>query len=79
MASATEIQSVVMTGTVRVDGDTVRADAPPVRGHSYYYLLWRTRPSHPWHSEEFDSRTLAHRRYFELIERGVEAYLEKRR
>jgi hypothetical protein len=44
-----------------------------------YYLLWRKRPAQPWHSEEFDSRSQAHQRYFTLVERGVEAYLERRR
>jgi len=76
MASATEIKSAAMTGTVRVD-DTVRVEGTPARAHTYY-LLWRTRPSHPWQSEEFDNRNQAHHRYFELIQRGVEAYLEKR-
>jgi len=80
MASATEIRaeikSAAMTGTVRVD-DTVRVGTPSVRATTYY-LLWRTRASQPWHSEEFDSRNRAHHRYFELIQRGVEAYLEKR-
>ena len=70
MASATEIKSAATTGTVRVEGKSARAQT--------YYLLWRTRPSHPWQSEEFDNRNQAHHRYFELIQRGVEAYLEKR-
>jgi hypothetical protein len=43
-----------------------------------YYLVWRPRPSQPWQSEEHASRTLAHNRYFALIQRGYEAYLEKR-
>jgi len=43
-----------------------------------YYLAWRIRPNHPWRSEEFESRTQAHRRYFSLLERGAEAYLERR-
>ena len=44
-----------------------------------YYLVWRTRPNHPWHSEELYSRIDAHNRYLALIQRGVEAYLERRR
>lgn len=64
------------TGTVRVD-DTVRAIQAAER-LAAYYLVWRTRPSHPWHSEEFMSRRQAHQRFFELTERGFEAYLEKR-
>ena len=44
-----------------------------------YYLLWRTRAMQAWHSEEFDRRLTAHERYLALIERGVEAYLERRR
>ena len=77
MASELEIRNAALTGTVRFDGDTVRVEAGPARP-TVYYLVWRTRPSHPWRSEEFESRTLAHRRFFELVERGVEAYLEKR-
>ncbi len=73
---ATEIQSAALAKTVRVDGDTVRVEGAPSR--QTYYLLWRTGPSYPWHSEEFDNRTHAHRRFFALVERGVEAYLEKR-
>jgi hypothetical protein len=83
MASATKIpfaskvECAALTGTVRLDGDTIRVETGP-RRPTVYYLVWRTRPSHPWHSEEFESRSQAHRRFFELIERGVEAYLEKR-
>lgn len=44
-----------------------------------YSLFWRARPNHPWHSHEFDSRERAYHRYFALIERGVEAYLQRRR
>ena len=44
-----------------------------------YYVAWRIRKHHPWRSEEFGSRFEAHSRYFALIERRVEAYLEKRR
>jgi hypothetical protein len=43
-----------------------------------YYLLWRPRPSQPWQSEEHFSRSDAHNRYFSLLQRGYEAYLEKR-
>lgn len=43
-----------------------------------YYLLWRMRPNHPWHSQEYDNRQTAHERYFQLIELGVEVYLERR-
>ena len=32
----------------------------------------------PWRSEEFSSRFQAHSRYFVLLERGLEAFLEKR-
>ena len=46
---------------------------PPI-----YYLVWRSRPQQPWHSEEVASRFEAHRKYLTLIERGYEAYLEKR-
>jgi hypothetical protein len=58
------------------------ATIPAAPGNSVepptYYLLWRTRPSHPWHSEEFSTRIEAHRRYFALLERGLEVYLERR-
>ena len=43
-----------------------------------YYLLWRPRSNHPWHSEELFNRFDAHDKYFSLIQRGFEAYLEKR-
>ncbi len=83
MASATKIpraskiEDAARTGTVRLDGDTIRLETGPARP-TVYYLVWRMRPSQPWQSEEFDSRTQAHRRFFVLVERGVEAYLEKR-
>jgi hypothetical protein len=43
-----------------------------------YYLVWRSRPQRPWQSEELLNRFDAHRKYLALIERGCEAYLEKR-
>lgn len=43
-----------------------------------YYLLWRPRATRPWQSEELYNRFEAHNKYFALIERGCEAYLEKR-
>lgn len=57
-------------------GDT--AHASTADSVAVYYLLWRTRSTHPWHSEQFDSRSQAHQRYFTLIERGIETYLERR-
>ena len=75
--SASKVEDAALTGTVRLVGDTIRVETGPSRP-TVYYLVWRTRPSLPWHSEEFESRTQAHRRFFELVERGVEAYLEKR-
>ena len=48
------------------------------RAPRVYYLVWRTRPNRPWLSEELHSRSEAHNRYFALIQRGYEAYLEKR-
>lgn len=47
-------------------------------GPRVYYLLWRSRPSHPWKSEEHFNRIDAHNKYFALIQRGYEAYLERR-
>ena len=58
--------------------DTVRMEPVQDPGLPIYYLLWRTRPSLPWRSEEVESRSAAHRRYFALLERGVEVYLERR-
>jgi hypothetical protein len=63
--------------------DTARLDTgtwqpQPQSPQKEYYLLWRTGWSHPWRSEEIDSRNEAHARYFALIERGYEAYLERR-
>lgn len=43
-----------------------------------YFVAWRIRKHHPWRSEEFHSRFEAHSRYFALLERGLEAYWEKR-
>jgi hypothetical protein len=53
--------------------------APVQPPTTVYYLVWRTRASHPWHSEELFNRIDAHKRYLALIERGVEAYLQRRR
>ena len=78
MTTASDVTSAAMTGTVRIVEDTVRIETTSARPQAYY-LVWRTRPSHPWHSEEFDNRNQAHHRYFSLIQRGAEAYLEKRR
>jgi hypothetical protein len=62
--------------TDRLDTDTWQPQPPkPLK---QYYLLWRTGWSHPWRSEEIESRNEAHARYFALIERGYEAYLERR-
>lgn len=44
-----------------------------------YYVAWRSRRNHPWKSEEFTSRFEAHSRYFALLDRGAEAYVQKRR
>jgi hypothetical protein len=62
--------------TIRLATDTWQPQPP--RPQKEYYLLWRTGWSHPWRSEEIDSRNEAHARYFDLIERGYEAYLERR-
>jgi hypothetical protein len=43
-----------------------------------YYLVWRSHSNHPWHSEELFNRIEAHNKYFSLIQRGYEAYLQKR-
>jgi hypothetical protein len=67
--------------TVRLDTDTWQPQPPnpqPPKPLKQYYLLWRTGWSHPWRSEEIESRNEAHARYFALIERGYEAYLERR-
>ena len=58
--------------------DSVPFTVSAPRRTTVYYLVWRTRPSHPWHSEEFCNRIDAHKRYLALIERGTEAYLERR-
>ena len=57
----------------------IYSTAPAVPQTTVYYLVWRTRPNHPWHSEELFNRIDAHKRYLALIERGVEAYLERRK
>jgi len=58
------------------DIDQPAASAP--QQTTVYYLVWRLRPNHPWHSEELFNRIDAHNRYFTLIQRGIEAYLERR-
>lgn len=55
-----------------------RVEANPAQA-MVYLLLWRPRAAQAWRSEEFTSRTQAHQRYFTLIERGVQAFLERRR
>jgi hypothetical protein len=55
-----------------------RQTQPARRSVTVYYLAWRLRPSHPWHSEEFINRFDAHSRYLQLQSRGYEAYLEPR-
>jgi hypothetical protein len=65
-----------MSSTAALSLSFAASAAPPTL---VYYLVWRTRPNHPWHSEELYNRIDAHRRYLSLIERGVEAYLERRR
>lgn len=55
-----------------------RVEANPA-GAMVYLLLWRPPAAQAWRSEEFSNRTEAHQRYFTLIERGAEAFLERRR
>jgi hypothetical protein len=43
-----------------------------------YYVAWRSCKTHPWRSEEYACRFQAHSRYFALLDRGTEAYVEKR-
>lgn len=57
-----------------ISASTLATAATP----TVYYIVWRSRPSQPWQSEELLTRIEAHRRYFALLERGVEAYLERR-
>jgi len=60
--------------------------SPPVQfdptasqtGSRVYYLLWRPRPNQAWHSEELLSRIDAHNKYFSLMQRGYEVYLQLR-
>jgi len=77
MSSTAYFQPVSVQNSVRPSAQPVasyRAAAEP----TIYYLVWRLRPSRPWRSEEFDTRSAAHSRYFALLERDVEAYLERR-
>ena len=53
-------------------------EGKPGNAGSIYYVLWRSRPNHPWRSEELFNRFEAHNKYFALIQRGYEAYMEKR-
>lgn len=59
--------------------ESVPFTVPAPRQTTVYYLVWRTRPNHPWQSEEFSNRIDAHKRYLRLIERGTEAYLQRRK
>jgi hypothetical protein len=77
MLSSKPANCNVADDIVRLDTDTWQPH--PSKPQKEYYLLWRTGWSHPWRSEEIDSRNEAHARYFALIERGYEAYLERRR
>ena len=38
-----------------------------------FYLYWRFRENHPWNIEEFRERPRAYNRFFNLLERGIEA------
>lgn len=53
-------------------------DAASFPDSPIYYVAWRSGKSHPWRSEEFACRFQAHSRYFGLLDRGAEAYVEKR-
>jgi hypothetical protein len=52
--------------------------APAPQQTTVYNLVWRVRQSQHWHSEELFNRIEAHNRYLTLIQRGIEAYLERR-
>lgn len=41
-----------------------------------FVLYWRFRPNHPWTIERFRERPKAHNRFFNLLERGIEARFE---
>lgn len=61
-----------------VDLPAIQFDITSQPGPRAYYLVWRSRPSRPWHSEEHLNRIDAHNKYFSLIQQGYEAYLEPR-
>jgi hypothetical protein len=44
-----------------------------------FLLYWRFRPTHPWNLEQFSERPKAHNRFFNLLERGIEARFETTR
>jgi hypothetical protein len=64
-----------MPSTARLALDSAASAEPQT---TVYYLVWRIRANQHWRSEEFFNRIDAHNRFFELIQRGVEAYLERR-
>lgn len=41
-----------------------------------FVLYWRFRPAHPWTMEQFQDRSQAYRRFFHLMERGIETRFE---
>jgi hypothetical protein len=41
-----------------------------------FVLYWRFRPAHPWTIEEYSQRSKAYGRFFNLLERGIEARFE---
>lgn len=80
---------VTTTETLGDDGsDTVTLRKPPATGSrepqddrptTIYYVCWRLKPNHPWHSQEYYNRFEAHCSYFAQMQRGMEVYLEVRR
>jgi len=44
-----------------------------------FLLYWRFRPNHPWNLEQFSERPKAYNRFFNLLERGIEARFETTR
>lgn len=44
-----------------------------------FVLYWRFRPTHPWNLERYSERSKAYNRFFNLLERGIEARFETAR
>ncbi len=81
MVTSTDTLGGDESDTVTLPKSTTSAasEQPVGRPVSIYYVCWRLKPNHPWHSQEYFNRFDAHCSYFAQMQRGMEVYLEVRR